>query len=108
MHAVSIAVRKSASHAIRFYDPARSLHSRLISSHRVRSTRITASTWVTGASFTMPVSRAAGGADQWRTFLLSVSRMAIASEFEETHAASILAQCWSERVHAWAKPTILS
>jgi len=108
MHAVSIAVRTSASNGIRFYNPTKSPHSRPTSSHHARSTRITASTWATGASFTMPVSRAVGGADRWRTFLSSASRMAMGSGFEPICAASILTLWWSERGRGWGNAAIAS
>jgi len=95
MHATSSTV-------MYIWDQAPNPHLRLISSHRARSTRTTASTSVTDASFTTQVLHTGCGADRWNKFLSSVSRAAELSGFNPSSDASIVAKWWCAHSRVWA------
>jgi len=108
MNAAPGAVTSASFHAICLWALARSPRLRPISSHPVLSTRITASTSATGASFTTPALHTDCCADRWKTYLSNASLMATTSEFEAIRDASVVARWWSGRVRDLANAAIAS
>ena len=106
MHAASDSVASRRSQLTRSFVPEKSRRSPLTWSRLARSTVITAYTSGAVASSTTPVLRMALDAGRWRTYLSRNSHEAAKSEFDATHASSILAKWWSVRARVWGNPAI--